>query len=228
MATGKGLFGSSLARKYWMALTGLFLITFLIVHLAGNLQLILGGDDVKDSFNLYSKFMTTFPLIKIVSYLLYASIVLHAVDGIVLARQNAAARPTKYVKNNAGANSGWSSRNMALLGLITLIFIIIHMKSFWYEMHFGSLETYMIDGDEVKDLYSITVAAFEQLWYTILYVVAMAALGFHLWHGFQSAFQTMGWNHPQYTPIVKGVGKALSVIVCGLFAIIPIVIYLQQ
>ena len=171
--------------------------------------------------------MTTFPLIKIVSYVLYASIILHAVDGIVLARQNAAARPSKYVKNNASANSGWASRNMALLGLITLIFIIIHMKSFWYEMHFGKLATYSIDGEEVKDLYTITVAAFEQLWYTILYVVAMIALGFHLWHGFQSAFQTMGWNHPQYTPIVKGVGKAFAVIACGLFALIPIVIYLR-
>lgn len=228
MATGKGLFGSSLARKYWMALTGLFLITFLIVHLAGNLQLLSTGDDVKDSFNLYSKFMTTFPVIKVVSYLLYASIILHAVDGIVLARQNVAARPTKYVKNNASANAGWASRNMALLGIITLIFIIIHMKSFWYEMHFGTkIQSYDIDGESVKDLYTLTVAAFGQLWYVALYVIAMIALGFHLWHGFQSAFQTMGWNHPQYTPIVKGVGKAFAVIACGLFALIPIVIYLR-
>ncbi|NVK28886.1 MAG: succinate dehydrogenase cytochrome b subunit [Flavobacteriia bacterium] len=227
MATGKGLFGSSLARKYWMALTGLFLITFLIVHLAGNLQLLSEGSEVRDSFNLYSKFMTTFPVIKVVSYLLYASILLHAIDGIALARQNAAARPSKYVKNNAAANSGWASRNMALLGIITLLFIIIHMKSFWYEMHFGDVAKYMIDGDEVKDLYTITVAAFGQWWYTLIYVISMAALGFHLWHGFQSAFQTMGWSHPQYNPIIKGVGKAFAVIVPLLFALIPIVIYLR-
>lgn len=223
MATGKGLFGTSLARKYWMALTGLFLCTFLVVHLAGNLQL-LKGDEAMDAFNEYSQFMTTFPLIKIVSYLLYASIVLHAIDGIVLTRQNAAARPVKYVKNNASANSSWASRSMALLGLITLVFIIIHMKSFWYEMHFGSIPE--VNG--MKDLYTITTEAFHQLWYTAFYVFAMAALGFHLWHGFQSAFQSMGWNHPRYTPMVKKVGQAFAVIVPGLFAIIPIFIYLNQ
>ncbi len=223
MATGKGLFGSSLARKYWMALTGLFLCTFLIVHLAGNLTL-LGGEAAQHTFNEYSKFMTTFPVIKVVSYLLYASIVLHAVDGIVLARQNAAARPSKYVKNNAGANSGWASRNMALLGIITLLFIIIHMKSFWYEMHWGEMP---MDG-ELKDLYTITVTAFQQLWYTAFYVIAMIALGFHLWHGFQSAFQTMGWRHRQYDPIIKGMGKFFSVVVPGAFAFIPVFIYITQ
>ncbi len=223
MATGKGLFGSSLARKYWMALTGLFLCTFLIVHLAGNLTL-LGGDEAQQTFNEYSKFMTTFPLIKVVSYLLYASILLHAIDGIVLARQNAAARPTKYVKNNAAANSGWASRNMALLGIITLLFIIIHMRSFWYEMHFGEMP--MENG--IKDLYTITVAAFQQLWYTAFYVIAMIALGFHLWHGFSSAFQTMGWSHPQYNKIINGVGKFFAVAVPAAFAIIPVFIYITQ
>lgn len=227
MATGKGLFGTSLARKYWMALTGLFLCSFLVVHLAGNLVL-LKGDEAKDAFNAYSHFMTTFPLIKIVSYVLYASIVLHAVDGIMLARQNAAARPVKYAKNNAAANSGWASRNMALLGLITLLFIIIHMKSFWYEMHFGSVESVMVGGDEMKDLYTITVAAFHQLWYVALYVISMTAIGFHLWHGFQSAFQSMGWNHPKYTPMVKTVGKIFAVVVPGLFAIIPLAIYFTK
>lgn len=224
MATGKGLFGSSLARKYWMALTGLFLCTFLVVHLAGNLQL-LQGEEAQLAFNEYSHFMTTFPLVKIVSYLLYASIVLHAIDGIVLARQNAAARPVKYVKNNATVNSGWASRNMALLGLITLLFIIIHMRSFWYTMHFGEIG---LDENGMKDLYTVTTEAFGQLWYTLLYVVSMAAIGFHLWHGFQSAFQTMGWNHPKYTPAVKGIGKAFAVIVPLLFAIIPLYIYLNK
>lgn len=226
MATGKGLFGTSLARKYWMALTGLFLCTFLVVHLVGNLVLLKDGSQA--DFNAYSHFMTTFPLIKIVSYLLYGSIVLHAVDGFMLTRQNAAARPVKYAKNNAAANSSWASRSMALLGTITLIFIIIHMKSFWFEMHFGEVDSTVIDGEEIKDLYTITVAAFQELWYVALYVVSMLALGFHLWHGFQSAFQSMGWNHPRYTPIVKGVGRAFAVIVPGLFAIIPIYLFLNH
>jgi succinate dehydrogenase / fumarate reductase cytochrome b subunit len=203
-----------------MSLTGLFLILFLIVHLAGNLQLIYG---TQEGFNEYSKFMTTFPVIKIVSYLLYASIVLHAVDGIVLARQNRAARPERYAMNKPGENSSWASRSMALLGVITLVFIIIHMRTFWYEMHFGSLP---MDAQGNKDLYTITVEAFKSPIYTIWYVVCMLALGFHLSHGFQSAFQTLGLNHPVYTPGIKKFGAVFSWLMCGLFAIIPIWIYL--
>lgn len=220
MAQGKGLFGSSLARKYWMALTGLFLCVFLVTHLAGNLQLIWG---TPEAFNEYAKFMTSFPLVKIVSYVLYASIILHAVDGIVLARQNAAARPVKYARNNAGVNSTWASRSMALLGIITLLFIIIHMKSFWFEMHFGELS---MDANGNKDLYTITVAAFQQWWYVTLYVVCMIALAFHLSHGFQSAFQSMGWNHPKYTPMVKKVGTFFAIVVPALFALIPVYLLL--
>jgi hypothetical protein len=103
MATGKGLFGSSLARKYWMALTGLFLCSFLVIHLVGNLPLMTGN---AEAFNIYAQFMTTFPVIKAVSYLLYASILLHAVDGFVLARQNYAARPVKYATYNGAALLG--------------------------------------------------------------------------------------------------------------------------
>jgi succinate dehydrogenase / fumarate reductase cytochrome b subunit len=222
MSVAKGLFGSSLARKYWMALTGLFLCLFLVVHLAGNLQLIWG---TQEGFNEYSKFMTSFPLIKITSYLLYASIVLHAVDGIILVRQNRSARPVQYAMNNAGANSSWASRSMALLGIITLVFLVIHMKSFWFEMHFGNLEA---DANGNKDLYTITIAAFKQLWYTALYVICMIALGFHLSHGFQSAFQTMGWNHPSYMPLIKKVGMLFAIAVPGLFAIIPVWIFLMK
>ncbi|MFM6999130.1 MAG: succinate dehydrogenase cytochrome b subunit [Bacteroidota bacterium] len=221
MASQRGLFGSSLARKYWMALTGLFLITFLVVHLLGNLAIVFGtGED----FNAYAAFMTSFPPIKIVSYLLYASIVLHAADGIALARQNRAARPVAYGTYNGAANAGWASRNMALLGIFTLLFILVHMKSFWFEMHFGTLG---LDANGNKDLFTITTAAFEQVWYTAFYVIAMVALGFHLWHGFQSAFQTMGWTHPTYTPIVQFVGRAFAVVVCGAFALIPLYVLIS-
>ena len=221
MASQRGLFGSSLARKYWMALTGLFLITFLVVHLLGNLAIVFGtGED----FNAYAAFMTSFPPIKIVSYLLYASIVLHAADGIVLARQNRAARPVAYGTYHGAANAGWASRNMALLGIFTLLFILVHMKSFWFEMHFGTLG---LDSNGNKDLFTLTTAAFEQVWYTAFYVVAMVALGFHLWHGFQSAFQTMGWTHPTYTPIVQFVGRAFAVLVCGAFALIPLYVLIS-
>ena len=224
MSTSRGLFGTSLARKYWMALTGLFLCSFLVVHLLGNLPLLTGN---KEAFNAYAHFMTTFPLIKAVSYLLYASILLHSIDGLVLARQNMAARPAGYVKYNGAANANWSSRNMALLGTITLLFLIIHLKSFWFEMHFGFVPNWTdAEGNLYKDLYTITVAAFQQTWYALFYVVAMLGLGLHLWHGFASAFQTMGWSHPRYTPMIKALGYGFAIMVPLLFASIPLYILL--
>jgi succinate dehydrogenase / fumarate reductase, cytochrome b subunit len=215
---------SSIGKKLLMALTGLFLIVFLITHLAGNLQL-LNGADAKLDFNAYALFMTTFPPIKAVSYLLYASILGHAFYGLMLTLQNKKARPVAYAVSKPDANSAWSSRNMGVLGTMILIFLVIHMKSFWYEMHWGTLE---LDSNGNKDLHAVTVAAFSQAWYVILYVVSMIALGFHLVHGFSSAFQSMGWNHPKYTPLVKSIGFGIAVIIPALFALIPIVMLLQN
>lgn len=222
MSTATGLFKSSLAKKYWMAATGLFLITFLLVHLAGNLQLIWGS---KEDFNAYSHFMTTFPLIKIVSYVLYASILLHIIDGFILVKQNRAARPVQYAYNRESITASWSSRNMAVLGTVIMIFLVIHLRSFWFEMHFGNIP---VTEAGYKDLHEITVAAFQQWWYTAIYVIAMAALGFHLAHGFQSAFQTLGLNHKSYTPLIKQAGIVLSVLLSVLFAIIPIYLFLSK
>ena len=149
------LIKSSLAKKYWMAGTGLFLCLFLVGHLLGNLQLLLPAETAADSFNLYAKFMTTNPVVKILSYITYFSIIFHAVDGILLVVQNKKARPVNYAYNKPGANSNWASRNMGLLGTVLLLFLIIHMRSFWYEMHFGDMPTVLIGDEDVKDLYTI-------------------------------------------------------------------------
>jgi succinate dehydrogenase / fumarate reductase cytochrome b subunit len=141
------LMKSSLAKKYWMALTGLFLCLFLSGHLAGNLQLLIPDNAL--NFNKYALFMTSNPAVKILSYLTYISIVFHAFDGILLAVQNKAARPIGYAKNNASANSSWASRNMALLGTLILVFIVTHMVNFWARMHF----------DEKMPLQSMTISA---------------------------------------------------------------------
>lgn len=130
------LLKSSLGKKYWMALTGLFLCLFLVGHLIGNLQLIYGTDL---QFNQYAHFMTTNPAVKVLSYLTYISILFHAIDGILLTIQNKKARPVNYVKNNASANSTWSSRNMAILGTLLLVFIVTHMCNFWAKMHFDKM-----------------------------------------------------------------------------------------
>lgn len=127
------LLKSSIGKKYWMALTGLFLCVFLLGHLVGNLQLIYGTDL---QFNQYAHFMTTNPAVKVLSYLTYFSILFHAVDGILLTIQNKKARPIGYAKNNAASNSNWQSRNMAVLGTLILVFIVTHMVNFWAKMHF--------------------------------------------------------------------------------------------
>lgn len=276
------LLKSSLAKKYWMAVTGLFLCLFLVGHLIGNLQLIF-GDALQ--FNQYALFMTTNPVVKVMSYVTYISILFHAIDGIMLAYQNAKARPVGYTKNNPSANSTWSSRNMAVLGTLILIFIVTHMANFWARMHFdkdiplqtveietmGQSEPYyhLVSGnyqpvsqvaksydeavksnaglylenrteiyatgpkikvaDAYKDLYRITVAFFQHPNYgliaTLLYVLSMIVLAFHLWHGFASAFQSMGWSHPKYSPLIDKFGQVFSIVVPLLFAIIPIYIH---
>nr|WP_294933689.1 succinate dehydrogenase cytochrome b subunit [uncultured Flavobacterium sp.] len=277
------LLKSSLAKKYWMALTGLFLCLFLAGHLAGNLQLIF-GDALQ--FNQYALFMTSNPAVKLLSYLTYFSILFHAVDGFLLTYQNVKARPIGYAKNSPSANSSFSSRNMAILGTLILVFIIVHMSSFWGVMHFDKKmplmkqtieiqgmkqelyvgrktgEFYPVDqvqledeavnpmapkqimiknrtdiynvqanvktGELFKDLHKITFDYFQDkkfgLIATILYVLAMGILAFHLWHGFQSAFQSLGVNN-KFTPAIKTFGKLFAIIVPLLFAIIPVCIH---
>lgn len=213
------LFSSSLGRKVLMALTGLFLIMFLAVHLAGNLQLL--KDDGGKSFNLYAEFMGTNPLIQFVSKGNFALIIIHIIWAIMLSIKNRQARgEVGYAI--APKKSTWSSRNMGILGTIILIFLVIHIRHFYAEAHFGSIPTQMYDGKEVKDLYGEVVRWFKVDWYVALYVFCMAALGFHLWHGFTSAFQTLGLNHMKYNGVINIVGKAFAIIVPALFAWIPI------
>ena len=228
--SNNGILKSSIAKKYVMALTGLFLCLFLVGHLLGNLQLFISGEEGALKFNEYAHFMTTNPLIKILSYLTYASVLFHMIDGFVLTMQNRAARPVKYVVEKGSANSSWASRNMALLGTILLVFIVTHMQNFWYQMHFGGVES--VNG--LKDLHSVVLAFFNPeinsmaAVATALYVAAMAAMAFHLNHGFQSAFQSLGLNHSKYTPIIKKIGAAFSIIVPAAFAAVPIYLFITQ
>ena len=237
------LIKSSLVKKYWMSFTGLFLCLFLIGHLLGNLQLLLPAEKAQLSFNEYAKFMTTFPLVKILSYLTYFSILFHAVDGILLTIQNRKARPVKYAYNKPSANSSWASRNMALLGFILLFFLVIHMKSFWYEMHFGNVPIDEAAFSELvaqgmseekalqeapKDLYTITSKAFENIFYVLFYVVSLAAISLHLFHGLNSAFKSIGLSNPKYNNVLKFSAISFSLIVPLLFISIPITIYIRS
>jgi succinate dehydrogenase / fumarate reductase cytochrome b subunit len=219
------LFSSSLGRKLMMALTGLFLISFITIHLIGNLQL-LKGDGGK-SFNVYAEFMTSNPVIKTISYVNYTLILVHVFWALLLTRKNSEARGLEgYAIRNK--STGWSSRNMGILGTLILIFIIIHLRQFWYEMHWGGIPHADYDGKDVKDLYIIVAFAYQNIWYVALYVFSMGVLAFHLWHGFASAFQTLGINHKKYNPLIGFVGKVYSIVVPALFAVIPIVMFFES
>src|SRR5690606_22463562 len=214
---------STLGRKLIMALTGLFLILFLTGHVTGNLQLFY--NDGGEAFNIYAKFMTTNPVVKILSYLTYISVIGHVIYSIILSRHNNAARPIGYAVSGGPTNSSAASRNMGILGTIILVFLAGHMYAFWYQMHWGAIPMVTYEGVEYKDLYTVVQAAFQQLWLVIWYVVAMAFLAFHLSHGFASAFQSMGWNHPKYSPAIRAVGLAYCIVVPALFAAMPVYIY---
>ncbi len=205
-----------------MALTGLFLISFLVVHLIGNLQLL--KDDGGHAFNVYAEFMTSNVIIKTISYSLYASIIIHVVWAILLTRENTKARGKGYavVKNS----SAWTSRNMGILGTLIFIFLVIHLKDFWAVMHWGGIPKVTYGDREVKDLYTLVGIWFDKGWYVALYVVCMVVLAFHLWHGFASAFQTLGLNHVKYNPVIRFVGRAFAIIVPALFALIPVWMFL--
>jgi len=208
-----------------MSLTGLFLISFLIVHLLGNLQLLKSDDGL--SFNKYAHFMVHNPLIEIISIGLYIGILLHAIQGIAFTMKNRASRGKKGYSVNTYQAKSWYAANMALLGTLILFFILIHMGDFWLKYKFGnSLPMTTIDGVEQKDLYWGVKQSFSQLWIVIVYVIAMFVLYFHLLHGFWSAFQTLGINSKKYTPVIKWIAKVFSFVVCLGFLIIPVYMYL--
>ena len=219
-------FASSIGKKIIMSLTGLFLILFLIVHLIGNLQLLQPDGD---AFNGYTYFMTHNPLIKTISYGLYFFILLHAFQGLILAANNRSAKGSKYSVATK-ENAKWAAKRMAFLGLLILAFLLLHMGDFWLKMKMDQLN--MVDvsmyDHPVKDLYSRVYVTFGELWIVIVYIIGLLALYFHLDHGFQSSFQTLGINHKKYTPTIKFLGKAYAILVPLGFAIIPLYIYFTK
>lgn len=208
---------SSLGKKVLMGITGLFLITFLIVHCAVNACIFF--NDGGAAFNKAAEFMGSNLIVRIMEFVLFGGIILHIIQALVLTIQNNRARPVKYAVYNGSANSTWYSRWMGLLGTLILMFLIIHLKHFWLKTRFTGLDHQTLY-DQMKD-------SFSQLWVVLVYVGGMISLAYHLMHGFQSSFQTMGWKHPKYTPFVKKLGLAFSIIVPLIFALMPVAMYAQ-
>ncbi len=212
---------SSVGKKLIMSLTGLFLIIFLLVHLIGNLQLL--ADDGGESFNMYAKFMTSNPLIKMTSYGLYFFILLHAIQGLLIWSKNRASGGSKRYSGGRPLST-WAGRNMAGLGTVILVFILLHMWQFWFQYKWGEVASATYDGVEVRDLYEVVRHAFQNVGFVIFYVISMIVIAFHLHHGFQSAFQSLGLNHQKYTPAIKAIGTAYSILIPLGFAVIPLYI----
>lgn len=211
-----------------MALTGLFLVSFLLVHLIGNFQLFAG--DGGEAFNKYTKFMTTSPIIRVMEIFLVLGFVAHIWIAIVLTRQNKAARPVKYAYEAPNPGVSWFSKNMGLSGSIILVFLIIHLIDFYGAYHYGSEIGTVTYGDmEYKNMFGIVKEEFQEEWWTsVVYVLAMVLLGFHLNHGFQSAFRTFGIEHKKYTPTIQGLSVLLSILIPAGFASMPLFFLLTK
>jgi succinate dehydrogenase / fumarate reductase, cytochrome b subunit len=216
---------SSIGRKVVMGVTGLSLIAFLLVHCGINACIFL--NDGGETFNKAAHFMGSNFFIRAAEIGLFGGIILHAVQGLLLWADQKKRRPVGYEVAAGSATSTWYSRSMGLLGTIILLFLIMHLYHFWVPSRITGLSEVMIDGELHHNLYAEMQVIFESLWVVILYVFAVISLAYHLLHGFQSAFQTMGWNHRKYTPIIKAVGFGYSIVVPIIFALMPILMHFK-
>lgn len=209
---------SSIGRKFVVGLTGLFLISFLVVHVGINSTILLG--DGGETFNEAAHFMSHNWLIRIMEIGLLAGILAHIALTLKLHFDNKSKRPVGYAVSGASANSKWYSRSMTLLGTLLLIFLVIHMSDFWVD----AKKAVYITGEE-ENTYLDVKEALQNPILLLIYIAGFISLGFHLLHGFPSAFQTLGLNHKKYTPVIKTLGTAFSIIVPGLFALIALALF---
>ncbi|MET1258446.1 succinate dehydrogenase cytochrome b subunit [Flagellimonas sp. DF-77] len=211
-----GLIKSSLARKYVMALSGLFLVTFLVLHVTINLASVFSPD----FFNEASHFMGYNPIVQfIMQPILIVGVIVHFVMGFILEIKNKKARTVSYAKFKGSANAPWVSRNMIYSGLVVLAFLGLHFYDFW--IHEMTYKYVAANPEDPTRYYAETVEKFAPFWRTVIYVVSFLLLSLHLWHGFASSFQSMGLNN-KYTPAIKRFAKAFAVVVPLAFAFIAL------
>lgn len=272
MTSVSSMFNLSVGRKMIMGLTGLFLVSFLFVHLSGNLLLFKSDGGV--SFNEYTRFMTTNPIIRVMEWVLFAGFIFHIIYAAILTRQNRKARPVAYAyKGGKGESSSWFSRNMGLSGSVILAFLIIHLVMFWGKYKFGDataqvsieeaysmaykvkqdiaygsdaefvesgtyvdLEEYLLLKEDNRanemvkgiSMTEVVKASFGEWYIVLFYVLSMVLIAFHLNHGFQSSFRTLGLMHKKYTPLIQKAGMAISVVLPLIFAAMPLVFFFRS
>lgn len=220
------LLSSSIGKKLMMAIAGLFLISFLLVHLGINLLLII-FEDTKN-FNVAAHFMGTNLIIRVMEIVLFGGFLLHIIYGIYLQISNWIARPVGYRISNHEQLS-FFSKYMIHTAAIIFTFLIIHIFDFYFKSRIiGDIQEVIYDGKVYHDLGALVIAKFKIGWVIIVYIIAFLFLGFHLLHGFQSAFQSLGLNHKKYTPVIKLLGIVYTVMIVTGFTVIPLVIYFMR
>jgi succinate dehydrogenase / fumarate reductase, cytochrome b subunit len=217
------IFVSSIGKKLMMSLAGLFLISFLAVHLAINLTLVFSGS--RELFNKSAYFMSNNIVLKVMEIVLFGGFLLHMIFGVYIQMQNWFARPNRYVKENFSQTSFFSKFMIHTAAIIT-VFLVIHLMDFYFKAKiFGNVPQVIYGGKEYHDLGILVYEKFKIPGYVIFNSACFLFLGFHLLHGFWSAFQTLGLDHRRYTPLIKGLGIIYTVVITGGFIYIPIYIY---
>lgn len=227
-------FTSAVGRKIVMALTGIFLITFLLVHVGLNACVFadlewLDPSDNGEMFNKAAHFMGSTIITRILEAVLFIGFIIHIIQGYVIEAKNRARRGQGYEVTLGSRGSTWMSRSMAILGTLIFMFLVLHISKFWW----SSRVTHDLEpveygnGVEMHDLYLRMYEVFQSPVIVIIYVLSVLFLGFHLWHGFHSAFRSMGVHNKKYLSLLKGLGYGFTVIVCLLFALMPIGMFLQ-
>ena len=217
--TWKEYFTSSIGKKLVIAITGIFLILFLIVHAVANSCIFL--NDGGETYNAVARFLSHNWIVRFLELGLFAGLFAHIIQGLMLTAQNNSKRPVKYAINAGNATSKWYSRSMGILGSLLLIFLVIHLKDF-----FIGTKVALYSGDAPHNLFEEMKEEFSNPIIVGVYLAGVIALCWHLIHGFSSAFQTMGVNSPKYNSLIKNVGYAYTILICLAFALMPIAFYL--
>lgn len=218
-------FTSSVGKKLVMGLTGIFLILFLVVHAGVNACI--WAMDGGEMFNEAAHFMGSVVIIRIMEVFLFAGFFIHIIQGLTLELQNRSRRRRGYEVAMGNKGSKWYSRSMGLLGTILLIFLIVHWWHFWVPSRFTGVEPVVLNsGLETHNMFALMQATFSQLWVVVLYVVACGSLCWHLIHGFQSAFRTLGVFNNRYLSLLHTLGVGYSVVISLAFALMPVSMYL--
>lgn len=225
LMASNNLYSTSVGKKIIVGLTGLFLISFLVIHLTINSLIlvdIIKPDDNGATFNTAAHFMSHNWVIRFLEIGLFAGLIAHIVLTLKLYFENKSKRPVGYVVSPGNANSTWYSRSMAILGSLLLMFLAIHLYHFWLPTKQALYITH-----EEENTFQMVIHTLSNPIVLLIYLVGIMALGYHLLHGFPSAFQSLGLNHKKYTPIIKALGTLFSIFVPAIFAIIALAVYFK-